>query len=173
MNLTFLENAWCFLFSTPDLKNGGRHLPGVKDTYGRSDPETGAYYLYLTDGRRAGQYVVSRDCEMSHVYSERVFVYGEDEHGVSVSDPEVLREKLKVMGFNCVHQWEHVILHRGWAQGATTWRHALRAHTDYGPRWYDVLTRLDKLEPPWQVVPTPGLQAADVYCPDSELPATP
>jgi hypothetical protein len=180
MNLTFQEAAWCYVFAVPDYRTGKNYKPGAADTYGRVNPADGHYYTYLTEGlhqdrhgRFTGGHKVSRDLNLSFVYSERVFFAAEDDEGKAVDTAEGLYEQLARIKFYPPEGfWEPTWLFRGWSKGATAWRLALRAHTDIGPRWYNVVEALAKLPPEIQQTPSRGRKFVDLYLEDNTCPAS-
>ena len=169
MNLTFLEGAWCYIQTVPNLTTGKNYAPGSADLYGRVDPVTGYYYTYVTEGPgKHGMHKVSRDLGLSLVYPERLFFTAEDDHGVALDTVPELFAQLQRINFRPSEGfWHPTWLFRGWSKGATTWRLALRAHTDIGPRWYNVQEHLPKLPAAAQVTPSSDRPWLDIYLNDT------
>lgn len=153
--LNFWNGGWCYLYSLPDLGRGVEEDPETGETvlprlepghaakFGRTHPDTGAYYICLTQGTdpRTGKSKISRDYDASLVYPERVFVWGEDNDGEPMSREEV-QEIVSLLGLRGKGFWEAVEIHHGYNRGQPTWHCALRAHTDMGVRWWDVCSKL-------------------------------
>ena len=171
MNLTFQDAAWCYILTVPDLTTGKNYAPGTADYYGRVDPATGYPYTYVTEGPdKHGTHKVSRDLGLSLVYPERVFFAAEDDHGVALATVDELFAQLQRISFRPSGGfWHPTWLYRGWAKGATTWRLALRAHADIGPRWYNVQEHLLKLPSDAQVTPSHNRPWLDIYLDDDAV----
>lgn len=155
--LFLLNSPWCYLYSLPQLgKYPARQRPGAEGTYGRVEPETGAYYIALTEGRdpKTGAHLVARDSELSLVYPERLFVWGEDEKGDGLS-AEALLGHLKALNIPAhASYWEAVLRHTGYAYGgAAKFSRTLRADANLGVSWYSLSHKLQEKDLPkgWQM----------------------
>lgn len=153
MQIQFIHTGWCYLYSLPDLKNGGTLEPGSPAAYGRTAPnQPSVYYVALPLGKRDGSWLVHRDLELSMVYPERVFAWALDQNGKGVTDREVLLEIFTAAGIRGDGFWEPVLIQRGWDKDGPTWHTALRSNTDNGPPWYDIQARVLAMnDGRWQV----------------------
>ncbi len=164
IDLSFQQVEWCFLYSLWDMQTGGRLKPGVEGMYGREDPETGAPYLCHTEGRheKTLRPLISRDYEASHVYPERLFLWGTDNRQEPVPF-ETLLAICKLVGLRGDGFWEPTFVHRGYVGGVATWRHALRSETNIGPGMYDAARKIEAKNEEWQVVRRGNLLNCMIY----------
>ena len=133
-----------------------RIAAGIATPYGwRVDDDAKEHhYVFLSEGMRNGRPLIGRDSESSTFYSERLFIWGDDNEGNDLTHEE-LRESLgPVLQRSGAGFWHPTRVWRGYREGLPTFYRALRAHTYIGETWYGALTKLSgKLPDGWQWTP--------------------
>jgi hypothetical protein len=115
---------------------------GAKAKYGYvRDPLTPDDY-YVVMSERSNSPVISKDIRATAFYPERVFVWGEDDDGDSLTREHLLQQ-LKILGLSGdAGFWKPCHMWSGYNRGLPTFNRCLRADANIGVNWSAVTSRL-------------------------------
>ena len=158
-----IQNApHAYLLQRYDMGKRKMVAPGVADTYGRSDPKTGAYYKALgtPSQKEPGKVSYSSDLVVGLFYPETIVVYGTGDSDKEPLPFEILEAFVRRMADRSVTRG---LLPKGYVGGKATWSPALLYLPDFRPSFYGLDATIKEKFPGLEVYQPPQCSWYEVW----------